>query len=413
MNPVPFPASAFRRLLLVLLMLCSCWRLNAQDPQTIQPPESFQNLMNALQGQLKSFSGVVPPAGHQKLERLTVAAEVSTADAILGPKLLTPLALKTALMELEQLRKIGVTAAILPIRYPLLCGEAHRDGQELEAYFQFYRYLVGEARKRKMKVIIAYGCLPKTAQFSDKPVRRYYRQLAYERFKRERWTVLRSIIQELQPDMVGLGSDYQQMAAETGFPLDEPGAPMDAVNACLKILEAGNARKTSKIGAGVLVTQPGSVEVAKGIAEATAADFIDIGIPAVNKGLLRKALEIIDAVKTVKPVAITEAYLSKATDEETGQLHAVEIKTRGVFSFWSRLDQQFNEILIRLACWKDFEFIAVSNGGRLFAYLPFSPESAEVPPEKRYSDSMTAVNEAIVKASLSETGKALKQFLAP
>jgi hypothetical protein len=398
--------------LVFALLLVSTGPLCAQDAVGEGIPGAFQELFTLLQVQLKAIAGAIPAPSQQKLEKMTIVGEVSSADCLLGQNLLTQLALKTAVMELEQLKKIGVDAVVMSIRYPMLCRDAHRDEKELAAFMQFYRYLAEETRKRRMKLMISYGCLPGSAVFSEKPVRRFYKQLAYERFKHERWAVLGAIIQELKPDMVTLGSDYEQMQSVTGFPLNEPAARIEAVKTCLADLATLKLRQTCRLGAGCLVTNPDYLALTNALAAETTIDFIDIGIPAINKGYWRRAVEIADALKaSPKAVAISEARLTKMADGELEKIHSPEVSARQVFSFWRRLDQQFAEAMIRLACWKDFSFVTVSHGGRLFAYLPFSPEAAQSSPEQVTSEAITVAGEAIVKERLSETGKALAQFL--
>jgi len=77
-----------------------------------------------------------------------------------------------------------------------------------------------------------------------------------------------------------------------------------------------------------------------------------------------------------KPVAISEAWLSKERDSEFTQYNAATDQTifsRDAFAFWAPLDQAFLGALVKFAHWKHLLYLSPFWTTRFHAYVDYQP----------------------------------------
>ncbi len=234
-------------------------------------PAEFARLYAFLKTSLEDFNRYLGAPGRHEPNRLTFGAELLPANANRGPELLTPQALPGVSAYLDRLQHMGVQGVTIPVSYPLFQADFPRTGE----YREFYGQVAREVRRRGLKLDVENGIVFANSPFSKVSVS--YAGLTLARYGTAKRQMTETIIKELAPDYLTLGSEPDTEAALLSLrELNDPRTYTELVQTALQGLDRG---KTA-IGAGIGTW--GSLETARSLAANTDLDFIDLHVYPVN-----------------------------------------------------------------------------------------------------------------------------------
>lgn len=390
-------ASLLRYALTLAVLLCV--PAAAQD---LAVPRQHQKLYDALEGQVSAFGRALPPL--QGDEPLLRGAPLRTPLGCSAPgELLSPFRWAEAQREMDALRRIGTQVLVVDVCYPLLTPAFHDPRLVLERLAN----LANEARLRQMRVLVRHASLPPAQALTEG--RWHYRGLTKARFFQERAEEVKSLVIAMQPDYLTLVFDPRAHSA--GLALQGRDWRL-YVDATAVRLHQDLADLVPPLGAGSAVSDtPVFAEAFAGI---KALSYIDLRIYRSRNGreqLLDRLITWPRRIRTIDPgkrIVFSEAWLSKATVEETAQLaYDGAPAARASYGFWSPLDVAFLRAVARAARAQQIELVAVSRPDLLFAYVDFfDPQLFRA--DARQVIEFTAQRAAAARAQggLSDTGRA-------
>jgi hypothetical protein len=334
------------------------------------------------------------------------SAELLMANAKRGDSLLndtSPVGVQT---ELDRLSHLGVRGVAVSIGFPIFYMPYHRSYGEYRGYLEFYKWLAGEVRARKLKLIVESGIVVPDRRMSD-----LFRGLTFAQYRQGRLETLETIAKELRPDYLSLGSEPDMEAQFTGQPVDDPDTSTQTVNFYLDGLRRAGVRRIA-IGAGVGTWQPSYDQFVTRYANATTLDYIDLHVFPVAFDFLERALDIADIAHSAgKKVAMSQAWLYKLSDGEIERGEwADEAMSRDPFRFWAPLDQKFLRTLVKFAHFKDLEFMTPYWSTCFFAYLDYQ-RAEDWSPRQLWQTQWGEATDNMFKGSFTSTGRAYKQAI--
>ncbi len=403
------------RILIFILVLSAA--AAAQNSPPI--PKEYQELYSMLDQKVSSFDAKVSRAWDGKPADVAFAAELLTANCNRGRQLLDPRTFEAAKLELDRLQALGVKAVVVCIGFPLLYRpffDFNRDPAGYQGFVDFYRRLAEEVHGRDMQLIVEtsvlFGGFYSSGSGFDLPA--YYRTLDAKALLEGRAQVARTIVREVKPDYLNLGSEPDTQARLTGFrDLATPEGNARQVAYLVKELRAAGTGRT-RLGAGV-GTWSWQADAHLRLLCASGVDFIDLHVYPVNREMLDRLIPLTDqAAACGKPVAISEAWLQKERDSELRQIDAAfdpEFYARDAFSFWAPLDQKFLLALVKFSHWKRVMYLSPFWSKLFWAYLDYG-QAGGLPKEAVIQASNRAAAQAMQQGGRSPTGAAYKKAIA-
>ena len=398
-------------LALVIFVIAACGRIaptatpnvattSVSPPvaSTAPVPAEFQSLYTELDSALNAFDQSFDASGNYPV---TFAAELLPANGNRGAALLEPQTLAGVRVNLDALQKMGVQGVTIAIKYPMLTSDFPNSAQ----YLEFFKSVAAEVRKRNMKMDVEVGVIF-PPPFSS--LNMNYKGLTLDQYKAKNRQMVTTIINEIKPDYLNLGSEPDTEAAITGIrELNNPQGYTDLINYTLKDLDRGN----TKIGAGLGTWA--SLDFVKSEAAYTSLDFISLHVYPVTGKALQTAVQAADiAHQFNKRVIMDEMWLYKTSANEPPASIAAnsDIFRRDAYSFWIPLDQKFLATMAKLARAKNIEYVSAFWATNFFGYLNYDSKLQTLP----YNDLVTQLNtEAsrnILAGKLSQTGEYYKQL---
>ena len=171
----------------------------APAPAFAQTPQPFLSLYQELESQLSAFEIRTPKQRPDKLP--ITAANLPSANCQRGEIILNEGQRVAARRELDALKNLGAQGIVLEICYPLLTP-AFRDPQP---FLDYYANLANEIRSRGLKLLVEHNSL--LPSYSAVDPRPYYHKLTKQRFARERFEELKTILLAVQPDYLTMVSE--------------------------------------------------------------------------------------------------------------------------------------------------------------------------------------------------------------
>ncbi len=294
------------------------------------------------------------------------AAESLVANCNRGRQLLDPVAFEGTKLELTRLQGLGVRTVTICIGFPLLYRpffEFNGDSDDYQRFIDFYRKLSDEVHRLNLKLIVESSVLfgGVYSQGSGLNVVEYYKKVRGQDIVAARVEVVGTIIREMRPDYLNLGSEPDTEGKLTGqSDTSTPDGFSRMTGNLVKQLRAAGVGKT-QVGAGIGTWQRSGEMYLKALC-VTGIDFVDLHVYPVNGDLLDNLITYTDQAHACgKAVAISEAWLQKQRDAEFAQIDAVfdnAIYARDTFSFWSPLDQKFLISLTNFARWKHLLYLS-------------------------------------------------------
>lgn len=365
-------------------------------------PEEYKQLYLQLWNKLGEFDEYLTSGRNISEDKVTFAAELLTANAHMGERLLTEEQFQANLVYLDGLQSLGVQGVKVTIAYPFLS----KDFPNQERYLEFYKRIIQESRRRNMVVLVSIGNLLAGSQFSN--VQYSFAGLTMDKYRETKREMVGTIIRELHPDYLTIAVEPQTEAMAIGL-RQSPSSFTETVQYILEGLD----RSGVDIGAG-----PGSwddLEYVRKLAQDTTLDYIDVHIyPA--KYLEQAVTMATIAQAANKRLIIGEMWTYKVDESGLAGIGNVaaqaEIFGRDVYSFWQPLDSKFLELVARMARVYKYEFISPFWSTYLFGYLDYE----EVPASISYSTLRHRSNlrawDNLLHNQVSETGLAYKKIIS-
>ena len=329
-------------------------------------PKRYQTTYHELEAELSAFQRRLPPlsAGKAPIR----AATLSSANCQRGEIMLNDTERDGALRELDALKSAGADGVVLQVCYPLLTS-AFRDPQP---FLDYYANLANAVRARDMKLLVEHvALLPAYASVDARP---YYAKLTKQRFTKERFDELKTILLALQPDYLTLVSEPRTQSA--GLPL--------TVKDWHGYVRRGVEALTQQLGSFPTLLGAGSglwddfayVEAFAGIKGLGYIDLHLFPLTAGGQSNVDRLMEWPDRIRKIDPdkrIVVSEFWLYKASGAEAFKLPLdLNASARNVFSFWGPLDQKFLRVVGVAAREKGIELIAPFWSRYFFAYVDYN-----------------------------------------
>lgn len=376
-------------------------RRPAAPPASV--PAAYRTLYKVLETDLDRFDRYLATRP-SKDRPIAFASELSTANGNRGPDLIKPRAIDGVRLELDRLAGLGVKGVTIAVSYPLLLETFPRS----EEYLAFYQSVMKECRERGMKVDIEAGVVFSNTPFS--PFTYDFSTLTFERWKTELRTFSATILRELAPDYLNLGSEPDTSATLTGLEeLNDPDRYVELINFVL----AGVDRRKTLIGAGSGTWS--TPENVRRLASQTSVDFISLHLYPVWPSALENAAVMAQiATQHGKRVIVDEAWLYKTVrGEGSGPIAATaDIFRRDMYSFWSPLDQKFLATLVNFARVEGVEFISPFWSLYYYSYIQYTPALESKSYQEHLELHYPGVLENMIAGRLSPTGARWKALIA-
>lgn len=358
-----------RMKLLFAMMLFVC--VSPSWAQEAAVPKLYHDLYRGLDAKLtlaaQSFGK--PDTAFQP----TFGVELTAANGNRGLQLLEPYVRLGVRVNLDAFQALGVSGVTVTACFPMFL----KDFPNSADYLAFYKFVIAEARQRKLKVLFKIGEAFHDPVHGHLPVGEFYKNLTPERFMRQKREMIEIALRELQPDYLTVANEPDTSEMNTSLDFS-PDRFIQYVQAFTKGLPRGK----TKIGAGAGTWSP--LVYWTRLAKETDVDYLDMHIYPVNFDFLtRRPLQIADlAAQNRKSLVIGEGWLYKSRDGELGKhgLSYVELYSRDVFSFWSPLDSKFIGDLVQYSRAHHVEYMSLFWVQYLFGYVDYTLAQAKAAP---------------------------------
>jgi len=374
-------------------------------------PAEYQDLYRTLQGKIAAFENTVSGTWDGTKPPVVFSSELLSANANSGLVLLQPTRMDLVSLELSRLKSLGVKAVTMQIGFPILYSPFfafNGDPNDYQSLLSFYQQVASTVHSQGLKLIVESGPLFPGVYSANSGLNLagYYSSLSDQDYIAGRAQVVATIASQIQPDFLSVGSEPDTEAELTGkTSLGTPLGFANMINTFLKaISQAGGTGVTVGAGVGTWLQNGQSFVQSLG---GTGINYIDLHIYPVNFGFLNTAVSLADTAHSLgKAVAMSEAWLLKERDSEFTTVNVASnnlIFSRDVFSFWEPLDQEFHDVLVKFAYWKELLFFSPFWSKYYYAYLDYNQYHGMTPTELIAAQS-TALGPAIQAGRYSDTG---------
>ena len=314
-------------------------------------------------------------------------ANLHTADGSDGPQISGPGYITPVLIQLQELKAMGVRAISVPVGYPVLDPDFQGGQAGLQPYLAFYTTLAQDIKSMGLKLVVDNEfLLSNNVETGWTNLLAFYSTLTWPEYMAGRAAQAALIAQSMRPDYLILANEPDNEANTTGQAnMRNPADAALLVQAQISAVKALNLTDSPKLGAGI-----GSWAPASGPSCLTCfidaytplpLDYIDIHIFPTNteKGvsLIGNSLKIAQmAAAAGKPVTIGQAWNWKMEDSEWTVLTGNDYRARDPFSFWAPLDEYFLQTLQSLAKYIESPYVIPEGPDYLFAYQTFGGTAA-------------------------------------
>jgi len=387
-------------LLLAMILIVYVGPSQAQEGAV---PRLYQDLYQSLDAKLTLAAKGFGQA--ETAYQPTFGVELTAANGNRGPQLLEPGVRQGVGLNLDAFQSMGVSGVTVSACFPMFL----KDFPNSVDYLAFYKFVMAEARRRHLKVLLKIGEAFHDPVHGHLSVGEFYKNLTPERFMRQKREMIEIALRELQPDYLTVANEPDTSAMNTSLDFS-PDPFIQYVQAFTK----GLTRGKTKIGAGAGTWSP--LTYWTRLAKETDVDYLDMHIYPVNFDFFtHRPLEVADlAAKNGKSLVIGEGWLHKSRDGELGQqgLSYVELFSRDVFSFWAPLDSKFIGDLVQYCRAHQVEYMSLFWVQYLFGYVDYTPALAKAAPgELQQLGVLSAIGNIVAKRP-SSSGKAFQHYLS-
>jgi hypothetical protein len=346
-------------------LICICFvAVHSACAQT--PPKKYQDLYRELDSQLSAFERRLPArsSGTAPIRGATLLS----ANCHRGESMLSGAQREATLRELDALKGLGAEGIVLEICYPLLTP-AFRDPQP---FIEYYANLANEIHVRGLQLVVEHNSL--LPAYASIDVRPYYKKLTKQRFGRERYAELKTILLALNPEYLTLVSEPRTHTAGLNLTLSDWRA---YVQRSVETLSEQLGSFPTRLGAGSgLWDDFGYVEAFSAI---KGLGYIDLHLYPLTSGgesNLERLLAWPDRIRAIDPgkhIIMSELWLYKAgASERFDAVADPAVFARDVYGFWSPLDRKLLRVVGVAAREKGIELVAPFWSRYFFAYLDYN-----------------------------------------
>ena len=412
-----------RRIGRVLALLASTGGLLpalAQSPPPV--PAEFQDLYSFLGQKLDAFEAKLSAAGPAAAP-VTLAAELLSANGNRGRALLGAGALPGVRTELDRLRSLGVQAVTVAIPFPILHQPFlawNGDPGDFQPLVAFFQQVAFETHARGMKLLVESGAMFPGIYSAGSGMNAagYYQTIGATEFVAGRSAVIRTIVSQVKPDVVNVGSEPDTEVALTGQAfLGTPAGWAATMRTFVGDLAAAGLTGVPVV-AGTGTWKNGAASFVAELCKIPGLWGIDLHLYPVNGDYLDQALSLAAQARAAgKKVTMLECWLQKERDSELGVYQsAVDpvLFARDSWSFWAPLDQRFLALMVRYARTAGLEFLSPYWSRYYFAYLDYDTVARTTPPPAAgdvFAAATAADARALADGETTSTGRAFA-FLA-
>jgi len=241
----------------------------------------------------------------------------------------------------------------------------------------------------------------------------YYTTLSADQFIAGRATQVATIVRDIKPDLLNVGSEPDTEYRLTGQAfLRSPTSFAGMVRTFTEQLAAAGLTEVPIVaGSGTWMYQADSYVDA--LCAIDGLWGIDLHLYPVNLNFLDQALALADLAHAHgKHVTMLEAWLQKERDSELSTMDpAVDptVYARDTYSFWAPLDQEFLALLAKLAQVERMDYVSPFWSRYFFAYLDYDMVMQTSPPltaAQVVTLATTAEAQALVAGEYTSTGLA-------
>ncbi|MDH4196655.1 MAG: hypothetical protein OEW05_04540 [Candidatus Aminicenantes bacterium] len=368
-------------------------------PGAAQPdvPRAYARLYNLLDRQLtfveRHFSRRGP-----SMSTTLYTPELLSANSNQGEVLLRPQAFQGSLLLLRRFKEMGFKAVWVSLDYPMLLPEFPRAAE----YLDFYKHIAAAARAQGLDVCVDLGTFFPPGVFSK--VSWDYSRETIQSFSRKARQQVELILRELMPHFLGIFNEPDTQSKNTGLDFN-----VANLRTFARIVLDGLDRGRTRIGLGAGTWSP--LEVFEMVASDTEVDFLDLHLYPISGDLMTDKIDRIAALaaRHGKRLVFGESWLYKAGPGELqGNIAAWDkIFARDVFDFWEPLDERFIAALTRICRAHDAAYCNFFWSQYFFAYVPYGPATAGLPPDKLFALARENAARNILSGTYSGLGEAV------
>ncbi|MBI4137200.1 hypothetical protein HY469_04015 [Candidatus Roizmanbacteria bacterium] len=329
--------------------------------ESVSVPAEYAALYEELERELQSFEQTLPePTGNNQI---IFGAELLTANTHRGEELLTDQALPGNFLMLDRLVSLGVEGVSVSLQYPILLSSYPRS----QEYWNFYRKLVSEIRKRKLTLHMDIGPVFTNPEYSS--IRPNYLDLTKEEYLAGKKEIAVRIVHELQPDYLTLVNEPSTESEIIGFDISA-----QENNRFITDVAQEVSNNSVLLGAGSGTWE--SISYIELYVKNPDVDYIDLHIYPITNGITNYLDQAVAMAQIAhaqnKKVIIGEVWLYKAsaTDLVRGASHP-SIFARDTYSFFAPLDQKMLDVIDRMSQSYDISYISPFWSRYFFGYVPY------------------------------------------
>jgi fibronectin type 3 domain-containing protein len=354
------------------------------------PAGYCSSVYNELYGDVQAFNTLLatPPTWTPISGPPTVyGANLQWADGNTGPSLSSPTYMPTVLAQLQELQALGITAVSVPVLFPILYEPFYGSQAAYQPYLTFYTQVAQAVRAAGLTLIIDNEILfSNSTEAGWSNMNAFYSGLTWPQYIAARAQMAATVAQVMQPDYLMLANEPDTEATQTGQPnLNIAVDAAQMVAAEIAAVQALGLATVPKMGAGfgTWMSNSGAASLLSYTNAYTALplDYIDYHVLTINtvqsNNFLTNALTVSSmAAAAGKPVAVSQAWITKASAGEWNTLNFDQLRARQPFSFWAPLDSYFLQTMQTLANYTQMLYMVPEQPTYFSAYQTYGGTGA-------------------------------------
>jgi len=362
-------------------------------------PSEYRAMYADLMQKLTDFDSYLDSRKTSSTSKVTIAAELLTANSNIGENLFTDTNFQANRVYLDALQAINVTGVQVSIMYPLLTS----DFPNQQKYLTFYKKLMQELRLRKLTVLVKVGNPFANSVYSDLIIS--FDDLTLEKYRSEKKAMVQLIAMELKPDYLTVCNEPNTEKMTMGI-LQTPAQYAATTQYILEGLD----RSKILIGGGAGTWD--DLAYMKALAD-TGLDYLDAHTYPLD--YLYRFIDISDTARAKnKRLVVGEAWVYKLSSSDYGRLGNLaatsRIYGRDVFSFWEPVDSKFLAVLVRMASIYGYELVSPFWSNYLYGYIDYSDTTRGLAYRQLMQESNRVSGLNMLKSRPSGTGLTYKQL---
>jgi hypothetical protein len=422
-----------------MMRLClGCCLLGAALPAWSQVPTQFSTLYPLMETDITNFEATLDAGWDgayytncQFAAVLTPATDGGEGVAVTNLYFYQ----YSVLPFLNGLQSLGIKTIKVSINFPELYQPYYNstNGANNPAGYtnmlNFFTNVVYAVRQRGMKLIIPSQ---NVFQFLQPAIANYYSSLTFAEYTNGRSAQLQTIARLLKPDYLLVQSEPStevgNLTTNLSVPLNDPVVDTNMIAGFLTDLKnAGLWTTNLTVGAGMGTWQPSFDTYLTNFVNLP-LQILDVHVYPINRttnegfvqDFLQRTIQMADAAhgRGIK-VGMGECWLQKEYDTELADPPSqLVFQGRNTYSFWSPLDREFLLSMVKLAHYKQYEFIDPFWTTYFFAYLDYTNEqsaitnlSANAAAEVLNANENSATAAALAAGDVTNTGVAYAEYI--